>query len=526
MPDLSLIALHLLATLVFLTGCEHPFLTPKLLGWGLLVVYLVWRRGCRPSLAGGLLLSWPLLTGLWSGHSWDWMLNLGLPLLAGCALWLAPLVESEREAVSRSLVWGACLTTLYLLVQRLGLDPLRWEPGPAGSCFGNPNFCADYLLLALGLGRFTPGRWGWAARALILLGILLCQSRGVWLATAVLLLVRTGPPWRARLAALLLLAGLAAALTWRGEVAQWAHHLRALPDYLEAYQRQPEDIDDRDPWFRGKRASLLNRLPLWANSLDLVAGKPLLGCGVGQFRVTYPRHAQALLPDPNLSDSYRPESPHNLVLELASQGGLPFLLVLSWLAWRWARRLEAGPYRLTLALQAAIAFVSLNYLNPAIVLSLILLRPAPVSETQTWAGRWPRVLASLLPLGLAALLVLDRSALAPAPAWPNTALFPEALAARCYEAGDYGAAWHWQRLALDQDPYGPEVRNNLGLIASMRCANGEDRHWLVIAYAAHRSSLRDFPYYRAAARHLQRLEREFSMPAPPPADFFALLPPP
>lgn len=524
MSDTRLCALHLAASLAFFTACAHPFLTPKLLGLAVFIAVLAWRQGgFRANPAAVLLLVWPLVSGLWSRHAWDWLLSLGLPLLLGASLCLAPLLEKERQAMGRSLVWGAGLTSLYLLLQHLGLDPLQWEPGSVpGSSFGNPNFCADYLLLALCLGCYDPGLRGWLARALILLGIVISQSRGVWLACAVLLLVRAASPWRGRILLAYLLAALATGFALRGDLVQWASHLQGLQSYLSAYQDQPEVIDDRDPWFRGKRASLLNRLPLWANSLDLAAADPLLGCGSGQFRVTYPRHALAHWPDPNLSDTYRPESPHNLPLELVTQWGLPMTLALLWLAVRFGRRLERGPYRLALVLQVAIAMVSLNYLNPVIVVSLALLRPgepAPGPPTARWLA------AVVLAFGLA-VAVLDVRALAPVPAWPDSRLFPEALAERRYADNAFAEAWYWQRRALDQDPYGPEVRNNLGIIAAMRHASGDGPRWLEIAFAAHRSSLEAFPYYRAAGRHLSRLEHEYPDAAPSTAEFFSLLPPP
>ncbi len=525
MSDSRLFALHLAASLAFFTACAHPFLTPKLLGLAAVIALLAWRHGgFRPNLAAVVLLVWPLVSGLWSSHAWDWLLSLGLPLLLGASLCLAPLLEKEREALGRSLVLGAGLTSLYLLIQHAGLDPLPWEAGSVpGSSFGNPNFCADYLLLALCLGRFSPGLPGWLGRAVIMLGILISQSRGVWLACAALLLVRAAPPWRGRVALAYLLAALATVFVLRAELLQWSRYVQGLESYLSAYQDQPEVIDDRDPWFRGKRASLLNRLPLWANSLDLLAADPLLGCGSGQFRVAYPRHALGRWPDPNLSDTYRPESPHNLVLELVSQWGLPVTVALLGLAFRYARRLAPGHYRQGLMLQIGIAMVSLNYFNPVIVVSLALLRPGQPSAG-TWSGaRW---LAATVLVFVLVIAVLDGRALTPLPTWPDSRLFPEALAERCYEDEVFAEAWRWQRRALEQDPYGPEVRNNLGIIAAMRHATGDGPLWLEIAFAAHRSSLEAFPYYRAADRHLRRLAREYPDAASGDADFFSLLPPP
>ena len=192
--------------------------------------------------AAVVALAWLLATAFSVSATVSWW---GIPLkwagartqLAYVALFaIAAVVISRRSQVMRLVAvsaFTAALASLYALVQRSGLDPLKWAySGPGGaqgdiaaaavrpaSTLGNPNFFADYLALTifLTLGALVAavrhrrsGWWPWAASlALQAVALLLTQTRGAWLGCMlgavffVLLLVSIhGGAWRRWLAGL------------------------------------------------------------------------------------------------------------------------------------------------------------------------------------------------------------------------------------------------------------------------------------------------------------------------------------
>jgi O-antigen ligase len=74
------------------------------------------------------------------------------------------------------------------------------------------------------------------------------------------------------------------------------------------------------------------RVQLWQAGIELVRQSPLLGIGLDNFLYRYP----TMLPqdasfEPNLSH------PHNLILQFWLSLGLPGLVALGWLLWRFVR---------------------------------------------------------------------------------------------------------------------------------------------------------------------------------------------
>jgi putative inorganic carbon (hco3(-)) transporter len=74
------------------------------------------------------------------------------------------------------------------------------------------------------------------------------------------------------------------------------------------------------------------RVQLWQAGADLVRESPLLGIGLDNFLYRYPAKIPPNTPyEPNLSH------PHNLILQFWLQLGLPGLVALIWLLWRFVR---------------------------------------------------------------------------------------------------------------------------------------------------------------------------------------------
>ena len=183
--------------------------------------------------------------------------------------------------------------------------------------FDQPNPFAGYLnlslLLALALavayGRRPAGRWAALAAALMLAAIVASLSRGAWLALAVAALVlldRGG-----RRSRLLLALGGAAVL-----IAAWLFAIHLLPASLTTRVETAFAIADVDVLHPTPATfSAAQRLAFWIAGRDMFLDHWLLGVGMGNFGVAYPRYA---LPGWNLDLAHA----HDYYLNQAVETGV------------------------------------------------------------------------------------------------------------------------------------------------------------------------------------------------------------
>jgi O-antigen ligase len=175
---------------------------------------------------------------------------------------------------------------------------------------------------ALLLGRALPflltvgwclPRWRpWAAIGAVLCGgaLLATFSVGGWLGTALAVLVVVGLLGGRRVVLGLALAGAVAA---------------AVVFFAIPVERLTSRIDPT-------QGTSFARVQLWRAGIELVRQSPLLGIGLDNFLYRYPTMLPPDAPfEPNLSH------PHNLILQFWLSLGLPGLVALGWLLWRFAR---------------------------------------------------------------------------------------------------------------------------------------------------------------------------------------------
>ena len=56
--------------------------------------------------------------------------------------------EHRRERAVSALLWGSVIPCCYMVVQRVGVDPMHWASlGVPGSSFGSPTFLGGYIVL-------------------------------------------------------------------------------------------------------------------------------------------------------------------------------------------------------------------------------------------------------------------------------------------------------------------------------------------------------------------------------------------
>jgi O-antigen ligase len=74
------------------------------------------------------------------------------------------------------------------------------------------------------------------------------------------------------------------------------------------------------------------RIPIWANTLVMIADNPVLGIGVGGWRNAYPKYYDSILKDVAFNESVRSERAHNEYLEMISGVGLIGFAIFLWTA--------------------------------------------------------------------------------------------------------------------------------------------------------------------------------------------------
>lgn len=290
------LALHLLAVVCLLHAARR-----LQLGWGGVVA-------CA-------LAVWQALA--WSTSDVRW---LGLPrLLDGVAALVLLVVVAGGRLPRRVLLWpliaaGGLGAALGLLEQWVDIPGLLHATRPSGF-FASRAVAGEYmaasLVLTVGLfaGRQRP--WTLALVALQAAFLVSTRSRAGWAVASLGLLwvgSRLARKEGAAVGATVALAVILAALLTPGPRLTW----QAPHPYAESLASL-----GRLEWG--------GRLDTWRNTLALVAAQPLLGVGPGGFAPTYPHYYRAVVRDRAFSAVQQIEEPHNELLRMASEWGLPGL---------------------------------------------------------------------------------------------------------------------------------------------------------------------------------------------------------
>lgn len=277
----------------------------------------------------------------------------------GYATWLAasvlfaamlPAVHSSsgRDAILRAFVIGAAWPSLYVLLQRAGLDPIQWlAPSlgfKPGSTFGNHVLLGGYLALAVPLTALEAWRShrGWLVLLVLeLSAVAATGSRGAALAvgaalaTCVAILL-----WRALPRRMFAIATAVPAL-----VALMLIGIPALRPTALASQFDPQS------------GSARVRILIWQDTVDIVRRsgvRALVGHGPESLRSLFPRHYSPEIGYWEQIDAM-PDRAHNEFLDtLVSAGIIGALLQLALIAAILAAALRIPDISVRCALAAAI----------------------------------------------------------------------------------------------------------------------------------------------------------------------------
>jgi len=208
-------------------------------------------------------------------------------------------------------------------------------------------FSAEEMFVLIMLGSFLffapearKRRWVWIVVAVVSsLGLLLAETRGVWIATAAaaLYLLWFWRRWLVMVMPVVIVAGL----------------LLSPNVIRERFTSilQPKSLDSND-----------FRKVVWRTGLVMIERHPLLGLGPEMPRIHFNEYVPADIPRPLPVGSYM--HLHNIYLHYAAERGIPTLLVFLWLMgrilwdfWRGLRTLPPGRDNRRFLLHGGIAVV-------------------------------------------------------------------------------------------------------------------------------------------------------------------------
>lgn len=338
----------------------------------------------------------PLLAFLlWSGLSLAWSVNRYEGLItwmhwSACALvfWMVAAALRDESDARRLLlalfVSGVLVSLLGLAQHAYGLTLLPQAEPPAAT-FVHKNVAAAFVVMTAPLGptlllqrpRSKSLIQYVAATAVMVSFVVVTFTRSAWLALAtqavlftVLLArdrdlrVRWPAPRRVMVIALFGAILVASTMTFAvlgrdGRAAAWDR-------VAEVWRAFGAEQGSLDPDTEGVRyTSVQHRRAIWLNTLAMARDAPLVGVGLGNHKVVYPKYAWSAAPDRIFGARSQLDFAHNDYLQTLAELGLVGVGLLVWLGvalWRTLRRLwlgEPAPDRRALVLGAGLGIAGL-----------------------------------------------------------------------------------------------------------------------------------------------------------------------
>lgn len=360
--------------------------------------------------------------------------DLNLPLIALFAWWGVRTLAAfdDPDSLDRLLtvaglaalavVWGSAgawsswlgfpvaalaVVTLYSWLQRLDLDPVGWAAPVTYptmltertiATLGNPNYLGAFMVGVLPLALLLPR--GPALFSLSLGTAVLVQNRSTWLALAVSLPLLLILLWRSQRdqvkpAGRAVAGGLTFALAW------WL---------LLSPSPAPDEIRERP-----LAVAMDTRAFLWKSAALVGRDHPLAGVEPGDYMFAALPHRR-LDSDLSLSLARLPEDPHNELLRILVETGVPgVLLALGAVVWGYRQHREPHRMAALTALLVNLLFVSASLTLQVLLVFLLSARDTEPGEPQQPAR--PALLAGGLLLWTAATVVAFGPVLAEYHAW-------------------------------------------------------------------------------------------------------------
>ena len=256
-------------------------------------------------------------------------LNLGLVTFVACAALLFLTVQwvtnvSRARELARSAAGGGALVGLVGVIQFLGVDPfftnpqLSWMTHRGYSTVGNPDFTGTFLILPLTLAFALAlsekdalwRRVAWSCTLVAGCGLFVTLTRGAWLGGLIGIVLVGLTAKKAGLIgtrALRRVVLVGASVVALGAAIKWSWVLQRFTELGAGWQQAGG-----------------GRLVLWRDAFPVIAQHPLLGVGPGSYTLGWYRVAS--LAHLGLRTGATLGDPHNIVLALAANLGIPALL--------------------------------------------------------------------------------------------------------------------------------------------------------------------------------------------------------
>ncbi|GEM_PF-5989974 len=227
---------------------------------------------------------------------------------------------------------AAALTCVYGMLQRFGIDPVKWDISRMLSFMGNPTYFAAYLAILLSLAlnlflnagssirRFTLG----SLTVLMFLCLLLTYTRAAWLGIGVALLLDAG----------LLMIYIGCRKLYRTGVLKWALLLLMvmIAVSITAAKTAPSamKLEDRlATSFSIAQQGNVQRVIIWKAAQGIIRDHIFTGTGPGTFFIYYPRYQDRRAYATGIGQIT--DHAHNEFLEIASETGVIGLFLFVWL---------------------------------------------------------------------------------------------------------------------------------------------------------------------------------------------------
>jgi len=239
-------------------------------------------------------------------------------------------IENEQEFYSFIKLFFiiSFIISIYTIIQYYGLDPYLRELGALTSTIGQKNWISNYLTLIFPIAfafflleKIKKNKiFFFLLLSIIYTTLIICQSRGIWISILLTIPIGIFFVYKSKLfnifqenkkwLILLLITFIVITIAYSVDSP-------LNRDLLTAPQRALSTFDERDP-------SINMRLLNWKNTYQMIKDKPLLGSGIGTYKMNYLDYqAEFLKNNPAYMEYWVfPREAHNEYLQIGAELGL------------------------------------------------------------------------------------------------------------------------------------------------------------------------------------------------------------
>ena len=220
------------------------------------------------------------------------------------------------------------IISLYTIIQYYGLDPYLKELNALTSTIGQKNFVSNYLGLIFPLSIFyfllqkakRDKIFFFVLTSIIYITLMICQSRGIWISIISTVLIGIFLIYKFKLfkifqenqkrLILLLISFLIITIIYSTD-----NPLNKSA--ITVTQRAISTFDEQDP-------SINARLLIWQAAFNMIKDKPILGSGIGTFKMNYLNYQAKIIKDNPyyLKLSGNAREAHNECLQMWAELGI------------------------------------------------------------------------------------------------------------------------------------------------------------------------------------------------------------